>query len=120
MAARTGFRWENCLGGGSLKAFKDCERMSFITTSDTPEPLDYKKALYPNSYMINPLQLGNVCKPRGTGKWLRCRLLSHALFKSFGYARTAVEAVKKIDLMLTGDGRRENANAEGGRGRMIG
>jgi len=47
-------------------------------------------------------------------------LLSHALFKSFGYARTAVEAVKKIDLTLTGDGRRENARAEGGRGRMIG
>jgi hypothetical protein len=78
MAARPGFRWENCLGGGSLKAFKDCERMSFITTSDTPEPLDYKKALYPNSYMINPLQLKSDCYCRNTFD-LRCAMMGSIL-----------------------------------------
>jgi len=78
LAARPGFRWENCLGGGSLKAFKDCERMSFITTSDTPEPLDYKKALYPNSYMINPLQLKSDCYCRNAFE-LRCAMMGSIL-----------------------------------------
>jgi hypothetical protein len=76
--ARSGFRWENCMGGGSLKAFNDCERMTFITTSDTPEPLDYKKALYPNSYMINPLQLKSDCICRNAFE-LRCAMLGSIL-----------------------------------------
>jgi hypothetical protein len=60
-ALRPGFRWENCMGGGSLKSFDDCQRMAFMTTSDTPRSLDFKKAVYPNSYMINPLQLKSDC-----------------------------------------------------------
>ncbi len=60
-AARPTFRWENCLDGGSLKSFDDCERMAFMTTTDTPNSLDFKKAVYPNSYMINPLQLKSDC-----------------------------------------------------------
>jgi hypothetical protein len=60
-AIRPGFRWENCMGGGSLKSFDDCQRMAFMTTSDTPRSLDFKKAVYPNSYMINPLQLKSDC-----------------------------------------------------------
>ena len=61
LAARPGFRWENCLDGGSLKSFDDCARMSFMTTTDTPNPFDFKKAVYPNSYMINPIQLKSDC-----------------------------------------------------------
>jgi hypothetical protein len=61
IAARPGFRWENCMDGGSLKSFDDCMRMSFITTSDSPTPIDFKKALYPNTYMVNALQLKSDC-----------------------------------------------------------
>jgi len=61
-----------------MKAFKDCERMSFITTSDTPESLDYKKALYPNSYMINPLQLKSDCYCRNAFD-LRCAMMGSIL-----------------------------------------
>jgi hypothetical protein len=77
-AARPGFRWENCCNGGSLKAFNDCERMAFMTTTDTPQPLDYKKALYPNSYMINPLQLKSDCYCRNTFE-LRCAMMGSIL-----------------------------------------
>ncbi len=61
LAARPGFRWENCMDGGSLKSFDDCARMSFMTTSDSPDSLSFKKAVYPNSYMINTLQLKSDC-----------------------------------------------------------
>ena len=77
-AARPGFRWENCMGGGSLKSFNDCQRMAFMTTSDTPQPLDFKKALYPNSYMINPLQLKSDCYCRNSFE-LRCAMLGAIL-----------------------------------------
>jgi hypothetical protein len=77
-AARPGFRWENCCYGGSLKSFDDCERMAFMTTTDTPTPLDFKKALYPNSYMINPLQLKSDCLCRDTFD-LRCTMMGAIL-----------------------------------------
>ena len=77
-AARPGFRWENCMDGGSLKGFGDCERMSFMTTTDTPRALDFKKALYPNSYMINPLQLKSDCYCGNTFD-LRCAMMGSIL-----------------------------------------
>lgn len=77
-AARPGFRWENCMDGGSLKSFDDCERMAFMTTTDTPRALDFKKALYPNSYMINPLQLKSDCYCGNTFE-LRCAMMGAIL-----------------------------------------
>ena len=74
MAARPGFRWENCMNGGSLKSFNDFQRMSFMTTTDTPHALDFKKALYPNSYMINPVQLKSDCFCGNTFD-LRCAMM---------------------------------------------
>jgi hypothetical protein len=74
IAARPGFRWENCMDGGSLKSFDDCERMSFMTTTDTPDALAFKKAVYPNSYMINPVQLKSDCYCRDIFD-LRCAMM---------------------------------------------
>ncbi len=51
------FRYEHCMGGGSLKDFTTLERMTFMTTEDTSLPLNHRMSLYANTYMINPLQL---------------------------------------------------------------
>ncbi len=51
------FRYEHCMGGGSLKDFTTLERMTFMTTEDTALPLNHRMSLYANTYMINPLQL---------------------------------------------------------------
>ena len=51
------FRYEHCMGAGSLKDFTTLERMTFMTTEDTSLPLHHRMSLYANTYMINPLQL---------------------------------------------------------------
>ncbi len=49
------FRYEHCMGGGTLKEFTTLERMTFMTTEDTAFPLNHRMSLYANSYMIHPL-----------------------------------------------------------------
>lgn len=51
------FRYEHCMGAGSLKDFTTLERMTFMTTEDTSLPLNHRMSLYANTYMIHPLQL---------------------------------------------------------------
>ena len=51
------FRYEHCMGGGTLKEFTTLERMTFMTTEDTALPLNHRMSLYANSYMIHPVQL---------------------------------------------------------------
>ncbi len=51
------FRYEHCMGAGSLKDFTTLERMTFMTTEDTGLPLNHRMSLYANTYMIHPLQL---------------------------------------------------------------
>jgi hypothetical protein len=98
-AARPGFRWENCMGGGSLKSFDDCQRMAFMTTSDTPRALDFKKAVYPNSYMINPLQLKSDCYC-GDIFELRCAMEGAILTGIPGQGGMANEADMKKEFAL--------------------
>jgi hypothetical protein len=97
--ARPGLRWENCLDGGSLKSFDDCQRMSFMTTSDSPNTLDYKKALYPNSYMINPLQLKSDCFC-GDIFDLRCAMMGSILTGIPGQFGIVSEADMKKEFTL--------------------
>ncbi len=98
-AARPGFRWENCMDGGSLKSFGDCQRMSFMTTTDTPQALDFKKAVYPNSYMINPLQLKSDCYC-GDIFALRCAMEGSILTGIPGQGGMANEADMKKEFAL--------------------
>jgi hypothetical protein len=98
-AARPGFRWENCMSGGSLKSFDDCQRMAFMTTSDSPHALDFKKALYPNSYMINPLQLKSDCFC-GDIFELRCAMMGSILTGMPGQEGMAGEADMKKEFAL--------------------
>ncbi len=51
------FRYEHCSAGGSLKDFTTLRRMTFMTMEDSGGPLNHRMAFYPNSYMINPVQL---------------------------------------------------------------
>ncbi len=51
------FRYEHCMGAGSLKDFTTLERMTFMTTEDTGFPLNHRMSHYANTYMINPVQL---------------------------------------------------------------
>lgn len=61
IAQRPGFRWENCSAGGSKKSFDLCQRMTFMTVEDSgvgpTSVINYRKAYYANSYMINSVQL---------------------------------------------------------------
>ncbi|MBB6670813.1 GH36 C-terminal domain-containing protein [Cohnella nanjingensis] len=61
IANRPGFRWENCSAGGSKKSFDLLQRQTVMTTEDSGgnpgSILNYRKAFYANSYMINPVQL---------------------------------------------------------------
>ncbi|MBB6670812.1 GH36 C-terminal domain-containing protein [Cohnella nanjingensis] len=61
IAQRKGFRWENCSSGGSKKSFDLLQRQTIMTTEDSgggPDSvINYRKAYYANSYMINPVQL---------------------------------------------------------------
>jgi len=98
-AARPGFRWENCMDGGSLKSFGDCERMAFMTTSDSPDALSFKKAVYPNSYMINPLQLKSDCYCRDIFE-LRCAMEGCILTGVPSIAGMADEATMKKEFTL--------------------
>jgi hypothetical protein len=98
-AARPGFRWENCMDGGSLKSFDDCQRMAFMTTSDSPDALDFKKAVYPNSYMINPIQLKSDCACRDIFE-LRCAMMGCILTGIPGTPNMASEADMKKEFAL--------------------
>jgi hypothetical protein len=98
-AVRPGFRWENCMGGGSLKSFDDCQRMAFMTTTDTPRALDFKKAVYPNSYMINPLQLKSDCYCADIYE-LRCAMEGSILTGVPGLAGIADAATMKKEFNL--------------------
>ncbi len=98
-AARPAFRWENCMDGGSFKSFDDCERMSFMTTTDTPRALDFKKAVYPNSYMINPLQLKSDCYC-GDIFELRCAMMGSILTGIPGQGGMAGAADMKKEFAL--------------------
>lgn len=51
------FRYEHCSAGGSLKDFSTLKRMTFMTMEDSGGALNHRMAFYPNSYMINPVQL---------------------------------------------------------------
>ena len=61
IANRPNFRWENCSAGGSKKSFDLCQRMTFMTVEDSgvsnTSVINYRKAYYANSYMINSVQL---------------------------------------------------------------
>jgi hypothetical protein len=70
-----------------------------MTTTDTPRPLDFKKALYPNSYMINPLQLKSDCYC-GDIFDLRCAMMGSILTGIPGQGGMASEADMKKEFAL--------------------
>ncbi|MBB6670790.1 GH36 C-terminal domain-containing protein [Cohnella nanjingensis] len=62
IANRPSFRWENCSAGGSKKSFDLLQRQTVMTLEDSgagsnDSVLNYRKAVYANSYMINSVQM---------------------------------------------------------------
>ena len=57
IANRSGFRYEHCSAGGTLKDFDTLQRITFMTTDDSATMNGHKQSYFSSSYFINPVQL---------------------------------------------------------------